>query len=61
MLLTKKLDGGQVSEESKKKKNKHKYLRKTEKIMKTIILWNVAGTTSHLCPFFCLFGKFGLP
>jgi hypothetical protein len=60
MLLTKKLDGGRVSEELKKKKNKHKCLRRTMKIMKTIMLWNVVGT-SHLCPFFCLFGNFGLP
>jgi hypothetical protein len=61
MLLTQKLDGGQVLGEPKKNKNKHKYLRKTVKIMKTIMLWNVVGTSHHLCPFFCLFGNFGLP
>jgi hypothetical protein len=58
MLFNKKLDGGQVLGEPTK--NKHKYLRRTVTIMKTIMLWNVAGT-SQLCPFFCLFGNFGLP
>jgi len=60
LLTTKNLDDGQVSEEPKKNKNKHKYLRRTVKIMKTIMLWNVVDT-SHLCPFFCVFGNFGLP
>jgi hypothetical protein len=38
----------------------HRHFTFIVKIMKTTMLWNVVGT-SHLCPFFCLFGNFGLP